>query len=428
MMHKKQIFLFKAPTLSKVFCSIGNCLEWFDFALYGFFGAVFAHNFFPPQSENLVTKVISSYLIFAIGFFARPLGGVIFGYIGDHYGRLWALRITSIGLTLVTFLMSILPTYENIGYIATIMLILMRICQGVFIGGEYGGNIVYLYESSNKKYFWGSIASCSGGIGILIASGVSALIFKIFSQNEVYIFGWRIAFFCCIPLGAATIITRFIISENTQLKKVPVESVYKIWKNILFKHNIQLLIAGGILCLHATTFYFIFIFVPIFLSILRHIADKIVLLNNTILLVFQILLIPCFGILADKINGLRLLLIVSVLFIILSFPVFCLIAYGNMFLVNLGIVIFAILSSVNAAIIPTILPQIFLPNIRYSAVALILNLGFGIFGGMITSVSLFSIKETNILTLPAIYLMLSGIITLASTIVYCKLQCKSSNN
>lgn len=139
---------------NRLLCGLGSSIEWFDFALYGFFSPIFSEIFFSHRHENNWITLMMTYLIFAAGFSARPLGGLIFGYIGDKYGRLVSLKITPLFIAFFTASMALLPTYQSIGYTALILLTIIRILQGVLLGGEFSGNMVYLCEFSTRwKYF-----------------------------------------------------------------------------------------------------------------------------------------------------------------------------------------------------------------------------------------------------------------------------------
>lgn len=136
---------------NRIASSLGNIIEWYDFALYGFFAPLIATLYFPSSSVD--TALLKAFSVFAIGFFARPIGALLFGYIGDTYGRSVSLKITPLLITFPTLLLSILPTYHSIGILAPITLIFLRIWQGICIGGEYANNIIYLCESTEQNTF-----------------------------------------------------------------------------------------------------------------------------------------------------------------------------------------------------------------------------------------------------------------------------------
>ena len=187
---------------------MGTALEFYDFALFGLLAPVFSTLFFPK--EDPIAALIASYGIFAAGFLIRPLGGIVFGYIGDTFGRKRAMVISIIAMMLPTSLIGFLPTYEQIGLLAPIILTLCRLLQGLCAGGEFSGAAIFVIEHAqeNKKYFSGSLVTASSVIGMLAASTMASLC----ALEGVPTWGWRIPFLLCIPIG----LLGFYIRKNTQ--------------------------------------------------------------------------------------------------------------------------------------------------------------------------------------------------------------------
>ncbi|MCD8524325.1 MAG: MFS transporter [Gammaproteobacteria bacterium] len=277
---------------NRALTAIGSSLEWFDFSLYGFFAPIFSQIFF-PDSQNHLVSLLTAYGVFAVGFVARPIGAILFGYIGDKHGRAIALKITPLGITFFTSIIAFFPNYDTAGSLSIVLLVIARIIQGVLLGGEYAGNIVYLYESSPfQKYLWGSFASCTGSLGIIFASGISALSYSVFSTAFLHNYGWRIAFLLSLPIGISIFLMRRKISESPEFitgqNSNPLSIVFKAYKKNVF-------IGLGIILLHATSFYFVFMFLPVFLTQIRHLPESAALINNTSFLILHLVLIPVFG-------------------------------------------------------------------------------------------------------------------------------------
>src|SRR5215831_14967082 len=153
---------------------IGNVLEWYDFAIYGYFAAAIGRHFFPHQSP--VAQLLSAFGIFAIGYLMRPVGGVLVGHIGDTLGRRTALTFSVAAMAVPTFLIGLLPDYQTIGLAAPIGLTLLRIVQGLSVGGEYTGSMVFLVERApeGRRGLMGALAACGSTAGILLGSAVGA--------------------------------------------------------------------------------------------------------------------------------------------------------------------------------------------------------------------------------------------------------------
>ena len=169
--------------------AVGNVLEWYDFALYGYFAPVFAALFFPSNSPSV--SLISAFGVFAVGFLARPLGAMLFGYWGDTLGRRNTLAWSILLMAVPTCLVGLLPTYETIGVIAPIALILCRFLQGLSVGGEFTGSATFLVEhaSASQRGYVGSWAGFSAQIGALLGSGVGALVASNLGDDTLHQWG-----------------------------------------------------------------------------------------------------------------------------------------------------------------------------------------------------------------------------------------------
>jgi MHS family proline/betaine transporter-like MFS transporter len=173
---------------------VGNILEWYDFTLYGYLAVILSQLFFP--SENETVSLLASFGAFAVGFFFRPLGSVLFGYIGDKYGRKKALIISIFLMAIPTFLIGLLPTYQQIGILAPILLTFFRILQGLSTGGEYTTSVTFVVEHAPKdrRGFFGSINLLGAVIGIMFGSLMGAFLTSTFDKETLLDWGWRVGF------------------------------------------------------------------------------------------------------------------------------------------------------------------------------------------------------------------------------------------
>lgn len=400
-----------------VISSLTSSLEWIDFALFGFFSPIFALRFFPYLDNTKSHALIAVYLVFAIGFVARPIGAVIFGHIGDKYGRTKALKITPLIFVASLFLLTLIPTYKDIGSLADILLVSTRIVQGIVLGGEFTGNIIYLCEVNTKwKYFWGSIGSSSGGFGILIASFMAAASFSFFNHAFLYYLGWKIIFWSIIPFGLISYYARSKITEPSIFKKNH-NSINIPIVEVIGKHKKIFSLCTCAILLHASSFYFTFIFLPTFLAHIRKHSHSTSFLHNSFFIAFHLLLIPMFGFIANKTTGVKLLIFISILYLLLSYPLFSIVIYNHSILAEISILLFAGMSAFNAAIIPGIFTEIIPTNIRYTLFSGVFNIGFGIFGGLTPFVCFYIAHKLNSFIAPILCIYTLAVVTLIASIL-----------
>jgi MHS family proline/betaine transporter-like MFS transporter len=400
----------------KLASATGSIVEWYDFALYGYFGALFSQIFFPASMPAWLS-LVATYGIFAIGYVARPMGALIFGYLGDRYGRVYVLKITPILISIATAAIGLLPEYKTMG-IATIFLLLSaRFAQGIFLGGEFAGNIVYLCESSPKSsYCWGSIASCTGSLGIMLASATISWVYSSFNHIVIENYIWRATFLSAIPFGCLVYYLRRNMLETqaysairqNMLTSNPLKKAYSLHKKPFF-------LALGIVYLHATSFYFVFVFIPLFLSTYKKIPEASALVNNTGFLLLHIMLIPLFGYLSQKLGGKRMQQVAALLFISLSYWLFCGVNSNNQECLKWYLLGFSILTSINAGVVPGLLAETLPLETRYTLLAFCFNIGFGVFGGLAPVLCLLLASSIYGTISPVYYLIFTGIITLAIT-------------
>jgi MHS family proline/betaine transporter-like MFS transporter len=303
---------------------------------------------------------------------------------------------------------------------ATYLLISLRIIQGICIGGEFAGNIIYLCETSppEKRYFFGSIGSCTGSFGILVASVIATIIYATLPEHLIGTIGWRIAFSIAIIFGVIsyrmrknTFETRVFqqVKKSNQVVSFPFKtSIQQNWR--------EYLVVLGILYLHATSFYMIFIFFPTYLKQYLNISQFTSLANNSAMLSLRLLIIPIVGMVSDKIGGLKFIVTASILFLVLSYPLFLMLNSGHTSIMVLGTIILSIMTTLNAGSIPGYLIGLLPPNTRYTLFSFSFNVAYGIFGGIAPIVSIYLINTLSNTLAPVFYLMIAATITLATCI------------
>src|SRR5215470_5670198 len=179
----------------------GNVMEWYDFAVYGYFAQTIGQHFFP--SKDPIAYLIAAFGVFAAGFLVRPFGGLVFGHIGDRIGRKAALTLSAMAMAVPTFLIGILPDYAQIGVAASALIVILRLAQGLSVGGEYTTSVVFLVEHAapDRRGLMGSWGVFGSVAGILLGSAVGALLTSVLSPEAVYAWGWRVPFLLGLAVG-----------------------------------------------------------------------------------------------------------------------------------------------------------------------------------------------------------------------------------
>lgn len=396
-----------------VISSLGNTIEWFDFGLFIFMAPIIGAHFFPQASAGNAT--IEALIVFAAGFLCRPLGGIFFGYFGDTRGRAKTLRVSILIITISTVLVGVIPSYEKIGVTAPILFIFLRLIQGVSIGGEYSGIMIYLAESAlpNKRGFITSFAAIGANLGFLLATVTLMLLHLFYTEEAITNWAWRVPFlFIGLP-SSLLIYYRFKLSETpvySQLqKKHCLESIPFI---AAIKYApYQLLKTLGLTCMGATFYYVFFAYMPTYLEhyIGFSLADALTI--ESFMLLIMLLTVPLAGMCGDFFTRKKMLIINAIAIVILVLPCFYLLQSKSTFLVLFSLGTATILSSLEQGNTLTAIVENWPENVRYSGIAFSYNLGNALFGGSTPLIVTLLTEKTGLIT-PAYYLIFMAAITL----------------
>ena len=396
----------------------GNVIEWYDFALYGYFATIIAKLFFPAKDEFY--SLLMTLGVFASGFVVRPLGGIIFGHIGDKHGRRLAL-VASIALIMFpTGLIGFLPTYSVIGICAPLLLVLLRLLQGIAVSGELTGSGIFLIECApkQKKGFYGSLVMCSTYVGLLIGAGISVLISYAFTDDQIIRFAWRIPFIISILFGVAALILRLQCEESPAFIQMCIEKkilklpVYTALKN----HLVTILSVCMVSSVLAVAIYLLIGYFPsYFVSTKQMTLQQSMAISFLGLLVLTIC-VPLMGKIADSVGHKMMLGLGAIGYLFFSYFIFNLAAKGSFFSCGLSVILTAILLSPIAASLLLTISEIFPANIRYSSVSLGYNISMTAFGGTTPLIMMSMSKNMGSEIAPSIYLGMCGFLTIATLI------------
>ena len=362
----------------------GSAIEWFDYFLYGTAAALVFNKIFFPMVDPVIGLILS-YLSFSLTFFIRPIGGVLFAHIGDRIGRKKTLVLTLSLMGGATVMIGLLPTYDMIGMWAPALLILMRVIQGMGIGGEWGGALLLAYEYApeKRKGFFGSIPQAGVTIGMLMATFIVSLM-TLFSEEDFLSWGWRIPFLLSSVLVLLGLWIRKDIDETPEFKKVKTAGqVAKAPLRDTLKHHWrEVLIAAGLKVVETAPFYIFSTFVVSYATTTLTYQKSQALEAVTLGALVATVMIPLMGLLSDEIGRQRMYAVSVFVLGLFIVPWFMLLNTGTTWGIVLATVIaFGVLWAPVTAVLGTLCSEIFSANVRYTGITLGYQLGAALAGG-----------------------------------------------
>ncbi|WP_196216806.1 MFS transporter [Paracoccus shanxieyensis] len=395
---------------------IGNFVEWFDYASYGYFATVIAAVFFPeiaPQAALLAT-----FAVFAISFVIPPLGGIVWGSIGDRIGRKTALSWSILIMSGATTVIALLPSYHQIGMLAPVLLLLVRMVQGFSASGEYAGatSFVAEYAPPAKRGFYTSMVPASTAAGLLAGSLMSALLFSQLDTAQLHGWGWRLPFLLAFPLGLVGLYIRLKLEDTPKFRELEARHHVEATptRELFTTYRKPIVRAFAVTCLNAVGFYLILSYMPTYLITEMGMEESASFLANSIALFAYIFLIFLMGLLSDRFGRKTALIAASVLFIVLTVPLFGMLEGASFAMIVLIQVIFGALLTVNDGTLPCFLTEIFPTRVRYSGFAFSFNTANALFGGTAPFVATWLISATGSKTAPAWYLVAAAVVALVA--------------
>lgn len=394
--------------------SLGGALEFYDFIIFVFFASTISQLFF-PQKDNL-TALLETFAVFAIGYLFRPLGGIIFSHFGDKYGRKKPFVSTLLLMALPTFLIGLLPTTQTIGIGAAICLTLLRITQGLSLGGEIPGSVTFAAEHANPLYrgITNGLVFFGLNMGMALGSVVCSLLILFLSPDHFILFGWRIAFIFGGVLGLISYYLRKNMTETPAFITTQKRSaLHTLPFYHLFRNHWRTVIQGiALSCLHATIICLLFLYLPTYLTSILHYQKGIInLLNTANIVIFSSFLIGT-GYLSD-IVGRRIILLVGIAgLIIFSYGLFYLLSLQQLSYVIFVMLTFSIFSACVSGICACTIIELFPTSIRYSGMAFSFNIGLAFFGGLAPLVATYLIKITHNTLAPSYYLIFCSVLAI----------------
>jgi len=390
--------------------AIGNLLEWYDFGVYAYLASQIAKNFFPGSDPT--ASLLASFAAFGVGFLARPLGGILIGRLGDIKGRKTALVLTIFLMAFGTVGLGLLPTYQSIGVGAPILLVIMRLVQGLAAGGEWGTSTAFMIEwaPQGRRGFFGSFQQVSTAGGTLLGSAVAAIMTSSVSSEAMLDWGWRVPFL----LGAALLVVGAYMRQNveeTPSYQASREAVASQPAAAGFPFGAR---AFAFTIFWTIAYYMLLVWMPTFTKEFGGLSPSQALWSNTIGLIAMVIAVPCWGALSDKLGRRPILMASAILIGALSYPLFSLVAGGKGLALVLPIqILFGVLLALYSGAGPAAIAEIFPTHLRSTWMTSGYALSVAIFGGFAPFIATWLIKVTGSPVAPTyLYLLPAAVISL----------------
>ena len=398
--------------------SIGNAVEWYDFAIYGFLATFIAANFFPAGNET--AALLNTFAIFAAAFVMRPLGGLVFGPLGDRIGRQKVLALVILLMSGSTLAMGLLPTYDAIGVAAPLLLLFLRCLQGFSAGGEYGGGACYLAEfaTDRRRGLTVTFIAWSGVVGFLLGSMTVTLLQTLLGDAAMDSYGWRIPFLIAGPLGLVGLYIRLRLTDTPAFEALAAsddvassplrEALRTAWRPILSVIGIMILFNVG--------YYVVFTYLPTYFIKTLQFSKTTAFVSITVACTVAIVLILPLAALSDRIGRRPLLIAGTLAFAVLAYPLFLLLNTGSVAAAIAAHALLAAIESVYISVAVATGVELFATRVRYSGFSIGYNLCVAAFGGTTPYVVAWLTGSTGNNLAPAFYVIVAAVVSLGTVL------------
>jgi len=394
--------------------AIGTALEFYDFGIYGYLAVVLATEFFP--SDDPSAALLSTLATFAVAFLVRPIGGILFGHIGDKTSRKRALALSVIGMALATFLIGLLPTYATVGVLAPLLLLVLRLIQGLSAGGEIGGAASMISESvgNDRRGFWCSLAQSGSLLGLLTASGAIGLLNLLLTDDQVLDWGWRIPFLLALPTGIVGLYVRSRLEESAIFLESKAKGETPTVPIVEVVTNARAAVANGvgIAAVAFAAFYVVFVYLALYMVNQLDLSPTLAQWSTSASIFLAMMTLPAAGMLSDRVGRKKVVAGSSIALAVLPIPLLAWMNGGGAFAAVVSQLILGLCVAAIMGVIWAALAELFGTGIRFSGMALGYNLAAATVGGFTPYVSQWLIDWTGISVSPAFWLAGMAIVSL----------------
>ncbi len=390
--------------------TIGSALEWYDFIVYSFFAAIIGKLFFPAALPN--TQLLIGLATFGVGFFMRPLGAIVLGHYGDRRGRRAALTLTILLMIVGLLILTFVPTYVSIGFIAPVLVVLARLFQGFSAGGEFGATTSYMseYSLTERRGMYVSWQMSSQFMASLLGGVVAAIISGSLSQDALNAYGWRIPFAIGLLIGPVGYYIRQRLEDTPTFTAQKELSSFPLAEAVR-GHFGKIACGFGMGVLGTASVYVLVLFLPVYASRQFHLPQSDAFATTAVMSLIAAVWCIVAGWLSDRVGRKILVLIASVALLIVTYPLFAWFA-ASPSLTRLLIIeaIFAILIATASAVSPTLMAELFPTRVRTTSLALFYNFSVAIFGGFAQFIVAWLLFTTGDVLAPAYYVVGAAVI------------------
>ena len=395
--------------------ALGNAMEWFDFGVYGYIAVTLGKVFFPSDDPSL--QLIATLATFTAAFLVRPLGGLVFGPLGDRFGRHKVLAYTMIMMAAGTFAIGIIPSYAQIGVAAPILLLIARLVQGFSTGGEYGGAATFIAEYSPdvRRGMMGSWLEFGTLGGYIAGAGTVTMLQLSLSADDMLSWGWRLPFLIAGPLGLLGLYMRMKLEETPAFQvyteAADAREATRPGLPVLIQHQWrQLVKCIGLVLAWNVTSYMLLTYMPNYLTVTLNYGESKGLLLLIVVMLVMMPLVVISGRVSDRLGRKPMILGVCAALFLLSIPAIMLIGMANDLLIFAGLMVLGIILAGFAGSMPSTLPALFYTPMRYSGLSIAFNISVSLFGGTTPLLTAWLIEKTGDDLLPAYYMMGAAVI------------------
>lgn len=404
-------------TLRKVTAAaaVGNFVEWFDFAVYGFLATIIAKQFFSSSDPN--AALLQTFAVFAVAFALRPLGGIVFGGLGDRLGRKRVLSATVLMMAGSTTVIGLLPTYATLGILAPVLLTITRCVQGFSAGGEYAGACAYLMEHApnNRRAWYGSFLPVSTFSAFAAAAVLAYLLEAGLSAEAMAAWGWRVPFLIAAPLGVVGLYLRWRMEETPTFQQAIAERpehAHSPLRETLTQHKRVIFRLGAFISLTGLSFYMFTTYFATYLQVVGHLSRAESLMVTTVALLFAAGACPAAGAFSDYVGRRRTVGFTCLWVIFTVFPAYWMASSGHVWAAIVGVMLLAVGAVLSGVVTAVLLSEVFPTRTRYTASAITYNVAYTLFGGTAPLVATALINHTGSSLAPAFYLVLIALLAL----------------